>query len=716
MRIAVRSIFVAAAGLFGASLFAVELPAIQLTTVFPPGAKAGSEVEVGITGAEIEETAAMRFSHPGITAKMKAANRFVVTIAPDVPPGIYDARITGLSGISNPRAFVVSDQTEIVKAKANNSPADAVELPPGAVFSGSTTAAANDYFKFTAKKDQRLLVECLGPEIDSRLRPVLAVADPAGTELEVSRKGGLLDFTAPADGLYLVRLSDLTFEGGPEFFYRISVSAAPHIDFIFPLSGQPGVKSKFTLYGRNLPGGSAASLSGSDGKPLEKLDVEIEPPASGDIRSDGLTDLAAADENGFSWRLKTPQGLSNPVFISLRDAPVIAEQRPNAQPAQAQKIAPPCEIDGQFLPPEAAHYFTFDAKKGDVWWIEVISNRLDAHTDPLLVVQRGDAEGQEAVAPEPGAARKRFHTANNDPAYRLEVVADGTYRVALSDLFASTRPDPAKVFRLSIHKETADFRLAAFVEPPPEKADDRIAVPNAALVRGGGTTAIRIVAFRHDNFGGAIALSAEGLPAGVTCAPTEILEGKSEGWLLLTACEKPESWAGSIRIIGKAKSGETEITREARGGVIIWPVTDIGTGLVEARLTRDVALAVSGKEAAPISVAPAEEKLWEAPVGGKLEIPLKVTRRDGFKDALKLKGLGAPGMEALKDLDVAAGAAAATATIDLAAVKIPAGEHTIYFEAAAKGKFRGKDVSTAIFSAPIHIVVNAAKAPEPKKP
>ena len=203
---------------------------------------------------------------------------------------------------------------------------------------------------------------------------------------------------------------------------------------------------------------------------------------------------------------------------------------------------------------------------------------------------------------------------------------------------------------------------------------------------------------------------------GVTCAPTRIPEGKSEGWLLLTACEKPESWAGSIRIIGKAKSGGAEIVREARGGVIIWPVTDIGTGLVEARLTRDVALAVSGKEAAPISVAPAEEKLWEAPVGGKLEIPLKVTRRDGFKDALKLKGLGAPGMEALKDLDVAAGAAAATATIDLAAVKIPAGEHTIYFESAAKGKYRGKDVSTAIFSAPIHIVVNPAKAPEPKKP
>jgi len=710
---AFRSVLVAITGLFGASLFAVELPAIQLSTVFPPGGKAGSEVEVGITGAELEETSAMRFSHPGITAKLKTANRFVVTIAPDVPPGIYDARIVGLSGISNPRAFVVGDQAEILKAKANNTPEDAVELAIGAVFSGSATAAANDYFKFTAKKGQRLLVECLAQEIDSRLSPVLAMLDASGRELEVSRKGGLLDFTAPADGSYLVKLSDLSFQGGPDHFYRISVTAGPHIDFIFPLSGQPGVKSKFTLYGRNLPGGAPAGIAGSDGKALDKLDVEIEPPAAVELRGDGLTALEAADAEGFTWRLKTAQGISNPVLISLCGAPVIAEQIPDQQPAQAQKLSPPCEIDGRFLPPEAAHWFTFDAKKGEVWWIEVISNRFDAHTDPLLVVQRGDADGQEAAAPDAGAVKKRFRTTNNDPAYRLEAKEDGTYRVALSDLFASTRPDPDRVFRLSVHKESPDFRLAAFVEPPPEKADDRAAVPNAAFVRGGGTTAIRIVAFRHDGFDGAIELSAEGLPAGVTCAPTRILAGKTEGWLLLTAGEKPESWAGSIRIVGKAKSGGNEIVREARGGVIIWPVPDIGTGLVEARLTRDVALAVSAKEAAPISVAPAEDKLWEAPVGGKLAIPLKVTRRDGFKDALKLKGLGAPGMEALKDLDVAAGATAATATIDLGAVKIPAGEYTIYFEAPAKGKFRGKDVSTAIFSGPIRIAV---KAPEPKKP
>jgi hypothetical protein len=706
-----RSVLVALAGLFGASLFAIELPATQLSTVFPPGGKAGSDVEVGITGAELEEVAAMRFSHPGITAKLKAANRFVVTISPDVPPGIYDARVVGLSGISNPRAFVVSDQPEFVKTRACSRPEEAEELPIGAVFSGAIPASVNDYFKFTAKKDQRLLVECIAPEIDSRLNPVLAVLDSSGQELEVSRKGGVLDFTAPADGSYLVRLSDLSFGGGPEHFYRISVTAAPHVDYIFPLSGQPGVKSKFTLYGRNLPGGVPAGAASWDGKALDKLDVEIEAPAAGEYRSDGLTELASADVEGFSWRLKTPQGISNPVFISLCSAPVIAEQKPNEKPDQAQKIAPPCEIDGQFLPPEAAHWFAFDVKKGDVWWIEVLSNRIGAHTDPLLLAQRVGADEQESSAPEVKPLEKRFPTGGNDPAYRLEAKEDGVWHVAVSDLFASTRADPDKVFRLSIHKESPDFHLAAFVEPPPEKADDTTAIPAAALVRGGGTTAIRVEAFRRDNFNGDIELAAEGLPAGVTCAPTRILAGKNDGWLLLTGCDKPESWAGSIRIVGQAKVDGKELVREARGGAILWAVTQIRTTPPQARLTRDVVLAVSAKEAAPIGVAPAEDKIWEAPLSGKLVIPLKVTRSGEFKDALKLKGFGAPGIEKLAVLDVAAGAGAATATIDLGAVKIPAGEHTIYFEGAAKGKFRGKEITPSIFSVPIRISV---KPPEPK--
>src|SRR5580704_9223815 len=162
------SLCLLAACLFAMRTWAVELPVIRLDTISPPGGKAGSDVEVAITGADLDEAKELHFSNPGITAEPKD-KRFVVKIAPGVPPGVYDVRVSGLLGISNPRAFVVGDLPQAVKAGANNTPENAMELPVDSAVTGAATASAADYFKFTAKKGQRLLCECDAPEIDSRL-------------------------------------------------------------------------------------------------------------------------------------------------------------------------------------------------------------------------------------------------------------------------------------------------------------------------------------------------------------------------------------------------------------------------------------------------------------------------------------------------------------------------------------------------------------------
>src|SRR4051812_753727 len=95
------------------------LPLPRLETVNPPGAKAGVGVaELILTGTDLDETDTLLFSHPGITAAVvplppdpkpdpkdpkkapppppkkgvPAANKFKITVAPDVPPGQYDVR------------------------------------------------------------------------------------------------------------------------------------------------------------------------------------------------------------------------------------------------------------------------------------------------------------------------------------------------------------------------------------------------------------------------------------------------------------------------------------------------------------------------------------------------------------------------------------------------------------------------------------------------
>src|SRR3989442_11857971 len=88
-----------------------QLPVARLLTVFPPGGKIGSQFEVSLTGADLDEANQLHFSHTGITAKQKLAEtnglpeprKFFVTIATNVPPAVYETRVVGRFGISNPR-------------------------------------------------------------------------------------------------------------------------------------------------------------------------------------------------------------------------------------------------------------------------------------------------------------------------------------------------------------------------------------------------------------------------------------------------------------------------------------------------------------------------------------------------------------------------------------------------------------------------------------
>jgi len=693
------------ASLVAAPFAVAQLPLIKLTSVMPPGGKAGSETEVVIAGSDLEEANALHFSHPGISAKLKADKTFTVSIAPEVPAGIYDVRVSGRSGVSNPRAFAVGDLPELLKKEENTKPETAVTLSINTVFNGNVTAAAGSYFRFTAQKGQRLSIECLADEIDSRLTPVIEVLDQNTRELAANRRGAPLDFTAVSEGPFYLRLHDLTYGGGPEHFYRLTILSGPRLDFIFPPSASAGTKGKFTLFGRNLPGGASANLSNVDGEPPEKLEVEIDVPGVAICDRDGLTAPESATVDGFSYRLKTPNGASNPVFISFASDPVIAENEPNNLPPQAQKLTPPCEVVGQFCPAADADCFSFDAKKGDVYWIEIISQRLGLATNPFLLVQRENADVREDYGRADDSGGKRFSTGTDDPAWRFEVKEDGAYRIRIRDLFGGTRNDPRNVYRLVLRKEAPDFRLAALIEPPIKKQDDRNTGPWSTVLRGGETIPLRMVAFRRDGFSGDIELGAENLPEGLSCAASKIPSGRNDGVLLLTASEKAPHWVGPIRIVGKARTGEVDCVRGARSGVVVWNVGNYDEDAVPTRLTRDVTIAVSGSETAPVTVEPAEDKVHEAPAGGKLEIPLRIARRSEMKQDLKLTARGAPAIEGFKDFSIDAKAENVTATIDLNAIKVPAGAYTIYFSGLTKARFRDKDMDMIVCSAPIRIQV-----------
>ena len=258
-----------------------QLPVARLVSLFPPGGRIGTTFEVTASGTDLDEPSGLRFTHPGLSAVARdGADKFTITIASNTPPGVYEARFAGRFGLSNPRAFVVGDLPEIVAPQTNTSTASALELPLDTTVSSRLSPNGVAWFKFNAKKGRRILMECLAESLDSRLDAALVVTDSTGRELERQRQGGLLDFTAPADGGYGLKVADFLYRGGGDYFYRLTLSTRPRLDFIFPPAALPGTKTNFTLYGRNLPGGQTVRGQTMDGKRLEQLTVEIAFPTN----------------------------------------------------------------------------------------------------------------------------------------------------------------------------------------------------------------------------------------------------------------------------------------------------------------------------------------------------------------------------------------------------------------------------------------------------
>jgi hypothetical protein len=685
--------------LLGINLASAQLPVARLLTVSPAGGQIGTTFEVSVSGADLDELAELRFSDTNISAKPKLSpdsglsepNKFIVTITSNALPGFAEVRAIGRFGISNPRAFASGQLPEAGEKAGIQTPATAMDVTINSTINAQADANAVDHFRFAAKKGQRILIECRAKAIVSRMDPSMILYDSAGRELERARNEELIDFIAPDDGTNLLKVSDFLYRGGPEFFYRLTLHTGPRVDFVLPPSAVAGTTNKHMVYGRNLPGGAPAKGMALHGKPIEQLSIDIAAPVTAQLPT--LAQPAALSVRGFYHRLNGGP-VSEPFFIALADAPVVLEQDNNDRAESAQKAALPCEYVGQLFPAGDHDWITFDAKKGEVYWLEMFSHRLGVPADPFFLVQRvtkndkGEisiTDLQEAYDSDTSIGGQEFKTSSFDPAWRFEVKDDGAYRVQVRDLFNRTSSDPEHVYRLAIRKETPDFQLAALPQLPGTKKEREVTPWNAVLRRG-ETVPVRVLALRRNGFSGDISLTAEGCPSDISVTSTKIDSGKNSALLFFTAAPGASNWSGNVKIVGKAKQGETEIVREAVAGTTLWRVEDYNTEATEARLTPTVTLAVA-PETAPLLITVAATNALEATVGTKLPIPLTVTRNGDFTEKFKLKVAGAAALDAVKEVEIDGKATNAAFEIDLAQTKLAAGPYTLYFQTQAKGKY-----------------------------
>ena len=631
---------------------AVCLPSPRLLTTMPMGGQVGTQLDVSVTGELLDPNSQLLFSHPSITAVPKKdtegqviANQFVVTIASDCPLGVHDSRMLTQYGISSARAFSVGALPEQTQATPTTTVESALELPVPSVCNAFLEARSVNHYRFVGQAGERILIDCAASGIDSKLKPVLIIADAAGDDLMAQRRGDCLDFVLPETGTYVLKVQDLTFQGGPYTFYRLMVKQMP-ADLLAERLASTREVSSFSWPPTHL------------------------------VASDGTVAEASSSE-----AILASGGQSESIAIEL-----------------------PCDIQGVFEVAADVDQYEFTAKQGDVWWIEVASHRLGRPTDPTVLVQRlveaADQKDWVDVTtltdiPSPIKISSNFYSydgppynaGSSDPLGKLEIPLDGVYRLQISDLFGGTRADARNIYRLIICKPTPDFAIVTWPLHRELRNGDRNDLSKPIALRPGQTMPWDVVAIRRDGFDGPIEISLEGLPDGVRAVGLTIPAGQTVGHLLVTADCGAAAGYTIANLVADAVINGNPIRRAGYFASLAWPVKDHSSEIPAPRLMADIPVSVGSVEKAPIALVPRNEGVIEAIEGESVTVELTHIRESKFSGAaVSMQTLGA-GFTGHPAFDLKLSDESTKTVIDLAALKVQPGEYRIAFIGNAVSKY-----------------------------
>lgn len=471
--------------------------------LYPAGATRGTTVEVSPGGNTGDWPPQIWVNRPDVTVVPAAEKGKVsITVSPDAVPGIRWIRLYNTHGAAAPLPFVVGTLPEVNEQEPNDIATKPQALANSAcVVNGRLEKRGDvDTFAVSLTKGQTLVAAVTANEmLDSPMDAVLQVTSARGSVLAQNDDecglDPLLPFTAPADGLYLVRLfafpatpdSSISFAGGENFVYRLTVTTDAFVDGSLPLAVSQTGPTEVELIGWNL----------RDVDRRRALDPSI-------------TELFSPE-----WA----NSLSLPL-VPLRSA---IEIEPNAA-AAPQSLDLPAVVSGRIGEPRDRDAFRVHLTKGQ-WHFSIESRSLGYPLDAVL--ELFDTAGKSL-------ARADDSGNNRDAELKFTAPADGDYTLVVSDLYE--HGGPRYFYRLSIAPPEADFALS---------------IPQHAYTATvGKPLEIPLTIDRRNGFEGEIDIRVEGLPDGITASPAKsAAKGETAKSVKLTITGASPC-AGPIRIVG----------------------------------------------------------------------------------------------------------------------------------------------------------------------
>jgi hypothetical protein len=219
-----------------------------------------------------------------------------------------------------------------------------------------------------------------------------------------------------------------------------------------------------------------------------------------------ITDARSEGGQAFVYRLTlTTEPIAESRTVSPTEGHRTVRESDTPDPVRGNFLNVPAIGEGRISAAGEIDRWGISARKNDAIEIDLFASRLGSSLLGVLTIT--DSAGKEVARAEPGTA-----PAPVDPSLKFSAPADGLYFVTVQDRFRS-RGGPPFTYRLQVSRPAPGFDLS-------------FATLGTTVTRG-QQTPLKITAQRHGSFAGPIALTVEGLPAGVS-VPKEIVIGAGQ--------------------------------------------------------------------------------------------------------------------------------------------------------------------------------------------
>jgi hypothetical protein len=378
-------------------------PTIIVTT--PSGIQLGTIGIFVIEGTDLSGSSELVFSEPGLSGKIlevapvpssqaaleikvvravrsyfeepaKELAKVQISAESWMAPGTHQFRLITPHGSSTPGKIVVSPFPETQEQEPNDTLQESQLLKfPVTVHGTLSSPGDNDAFQFSAKRDEEVVCLISAASLGSRLDPVMEVFDVNGKRLMTnldSSDRSVLGLKIPADGSFVVRISDFQKGGSIRHFYRLTLGEFPYLVGRYPLGLRAGTIGHFQVWGFNLAGTKLSSP-----EPFGMM--------TGKVMETG------------QFSAKTPKGETlNTLPVSIGRFEEVSEAADHNSLKTAQELKVPVTVNGRISLDKSgnplADFYRFTARKGQQLILETAANRLGSPMDSVIEVL--DANGK----------------------------------------------------------------------------------------------------------------------------------------------------------------------------------------------------------------------------------------------------------------------------------------------------------------------------------